>query len=285
MKFKIAEFEIEEIQGADEKEQEQQNDIVNQFANEGIRANIQGIFANGNKHFIKYVINEVLTANPVYAGEVTFSGNGEGEFEIGIEIEENLRRQGIGYRVLVALIDHVCKTTSVKFFTYRVMSNNEASKRLAEKMGGILIKNVEPPKPLGFTFLIYKISPFVVDYTFLTKYIPIFKTADFGEWLKVGKGFFSDVIYGKSVVKFVYDVYLFVDINEQLGLKNYLGILKENETKDIFSEIDSMNEQCLYASLVYCVRQERFCEGLLLSALRKGHISHILERLEQIHIK
>ncbi len=89
--------------------------------------------------------------------------------------------------------------------------------------------------------------------------------------------------YTRLVEKFVSDVMLFVDLNEHLGIRDYIGILKANGVKDIYQEIDSMNEQCLYASLIYCVRQERFCDGLLLSALNKGHIRHMLERIEQIH--
>lgn len=282
MGFKVAEFEIEELNGVDKKEQARQEDVLNEFNDKHLQENIREILERGSKNYYRYVINEVLT-KPIYVGEITFSGNSKGEFEIGIGIEKEFQHQGYGYRLLTILIDLMCKVKPVKAFTYRVMSNNEASKCLAEKLGGQLIKNVEPPKPIGFTFLIYKIQPFTVDYTFLTKYISTFKNIDFGEWLNVGKGFFSDVIYGKPVVKFIDDIQLFVDINKHLDLKNYLEILRNNNVKDIFAEIGSMNEQCLYASLVYCMRQERFCEGLLLSALKKGHITKILERLEFIH--
>lgn len=284
MKFKVAEFEIEEFNGLDEKERERNDKAINEFADESLRANVREILERGGEDYYRYVINEVLTKS-IYVGEITFSGNGEGEFEIGIGIEEQFRHQGIGYRLLIAVIDHLCKTRTVKAFTYKVMSNNEASKRLAEKLGGVLIKNIEPPKPLGFTFLIYKITPFVVDFSFLTKYIPIFNDKGFVEWLNAGNVSYSDSLYGKSIVRFVDDIYLFADVNERLGLHNYRDIFRNNHIKEIFSEIDSMNEQCLYAALVYCVRQERFCEGLLLSALKKGQIAHILECLEFIHNK
>lgn len=282
MTFKVAEFVIEEFNGLDEKERERNESVIKEFADVDLRNDVRSILEKGGEHYYRYVINEVLS-KPIYVGEITFSGNTEGEFEIGIGIEEQFRQQGIGYRLLVSVIDHLCRTRTVKAFTYKVMSNNEASKRLAEKLGGVLIKNVEPPKPLGFTFLIYKISPFIVDYSFLTKYISIFNEAGFNAWLQAGNLSYSDSVYGKPVVRFANDVYLFVDINADLNLNNYRDIFRANDVKDILSEIADMNELCLYAALVYCVRQERFCNGLLWSALKKGHITHILERLNSIH--
>lgn len=284
MIFKVAEFEIEEFKGLDKKERERNDSVINEFADDSLRDSVRDILERGGDNYYRYVINEVLS-KPIYVGEITFSGNSEGEFEIGIGIEEQFRHQGVGYKLLVAVIDHLCKTRAVKSFTYKVMSNNEASKRLAEKLGGVLIKNIEPPKPLGFTFLIYKIVPFVVDYRFLTKYISIFNDNGFVEWLNAGKVSYSDALYGKSIVRFAGDIYLFADINEHLDLHNYRDIFRNNDIKDIFSEIDSMNELCLYAALVYCIRQERFCEGLLFSALKRGQITFILERLESLHKK
>ncbi len=190
MKFKIAEFEIEEIEGIDGKERKRQKSIINEFNDERVRENIRGILSDGDKHFLKYVIYEVLVKNPNYVGEITFSGNKEDEFDIGIEIEEKFRQWGYGYRLLTMAIDRLCKTKRVKKLTYRVMSNNVASISLAEKIGGKLIKEVEPPKPLGFTFLIYEIESFEVNYSFLTKYIHLLKDDENGVGIKAKKALF-----------------------------------------------------------------------------------------------
>lgn len=277
MKFNIAEFEFEEFESVAKKVRERQNSVIEEFKDETVKQKLSDIFSDGDKRYLRYVISEAFSERRTYAGEITFSGNKEGEYDVGIEIEEKLRRFGYGYRLLCMLIDRVCKMKLVRKLTYRVMSDNAASKALAEKLGGVLIKEIKPTKPIGFNFLIYEIKPFLVDYTFLTKYISLLANDEYNGWHSEGSG------YTKLTSKFVTDIDLFVTVNEQLELRDYIKILRDNGIKVIYEKIDEMSELCLYASLVYFVRQDRFCDGLFLSSLKKGYIAKILKRIEQTH--
>lgn len=156
MKFKIAEFDIEEFEGFDEKEQERQNSVLNEFEDGKLRENLRNIFAKSKKHYFRYAIS----ANGNFVGEITFSGNDEEtKFEIGIEIEESFRNQGIAYRVLKELMLWLCKLKKIKHFIYTVRYDNTASIRLVEKLGGVQVKVVKPLEQFELAIYIYHIPP------------------------------------------------------------------------------------------------------------------------------
>lgn len=125
----------------------------------------------------------------------------------------------------------------------------------------------------------------------LTKFIPLLQNDKFGEWVidKKNDGTpdhpiqWPYVKHTPVVFEFIYTVHKFVEDNQDSGLYNYLEILEENDIKNFLQvDINSLNKQCVLAIIVYCVRQDRFCDGLLLRSLNDGIILKCLERLVNI---
>ena len=115
----------------------------------------------------------------------------------------------------------------------------------------------------------------------------------FGEWVhdKEHKGTKDDPIhlpfpnYTQTVCKFMDAVYNFIENNPDYNLYNYDEILERNgyRINDINRiDVSGMDEKCLMAMFVYFVRGERFCDGMILSALEKGTIQKCLKRLREI---
>ena len=244
MKFKIAEFEIEEFEEV-----------------------------NKTEYCLRYVINEDLMGKLRDIGEIIFKSNKNGEYDIENKIKESVKIWGYEYKLLNILIDRLCKDRTVSKFTYKVVSNDITSKDLVERIGGKLINECELSATEA-NALIYEIKPFVINHTFLTKYITPFEN---GEWLTPTK------IYSQLVRDFADDVNIFIDINEQLGIKEYYNFLKNNGvlndkgSQDIYNAIDTMSEPCLYASVIYSLKRS------LRYDLAKGYMVQILKRIEQIH--
>lgn len=72
-------------------------------------------------------------------GEVTF-GENDAKPVIGIEIEEQFRNCGIGYKILKELIARRSADGDIEYFVYTVRNDNIPSVRLVEKLGGIRAK-------------------------------------------------------------------------------------------------------------------------------------------------
>ena len=115
----------------------------------------------------------------------------------------------------------------------------------------------------------------------------------FGEWVhdKEHKGTKDDPIhlpfpnYTQAVSKFMGAVYNFIENNPDYDLYNYDEILERNgyRINDINRiDVSGMDEKCLMAMLVYFVRGERFCDGMILSAFEKGTIQKCFKRLREI---
>ena len=125
----------------------------------------------------------------------------------------------------------------------------------------------------------------------LTAFIPLLQNEKFGEWIidKKNDGTpehpiqFPWVAYTTTVKDFMLTVYKFVEDNEVYDLYNYREILKRNRIKQFSdAEIEDLDLQCVLAILVFCVRGERFCDGLMLNNLKDGVILKCLERLANI---
>lgn len=122
----------------------------------------------------------------------------------------------------------------------------------------------------------------------LTKFIPLLKEDELGEW-RGGAGGSSSakrpiqmpyVNYSPLVMDFVKAVYEFVEDNKDLDLLNYYDIIKANNIKSFDkNSIDSLDLKSSLAIIVFCVRRERFCDGLLLANLKNGVIIKCLERI------
>ena len=62
--------------------------------------------------------------------------------DVGIEIDEEWRGRGIGYKALSALMDKIfSEREEVEYFLYRVRYDNEPSIKLIKKLGGVLVES------------------------------------------------------------------------------------------------------------------------------------------------
>ena len=72
-------------------------------------------------------------------------------------------------------------------------------------------------------------------------------------------------------------------VNPEYNLKNYIEILKNHNIKSIEEiKAESLDAGTALAALMCIVRQERFCDGLILSCLKNGKIQSLLIRLKNI---
>lgn len=74
--------------------------------------------------------------NDVYVGFVCFDYSSTKTPELGISIEEEYRKRGIGYNVSKFLIEKEFENPEVEYILYRVRVDNEASIKLVKKLGG-----------------------------------------------------------------------------------------------------------------------------------------------------
>ena len=79
-----------------------------------------------------------LTDGGALVGYARVSGYGGPDPEIEIEIAPPFRRRGCGQELLRRVIQEVFRSTDAEKIVYRVRSNNTASIRLIESLGGIL---------------------------------------------------------------------------------------------------------------------------------------------------
>ena len=88
--------------------------------------------------------------------------------------------------------------------------------------------------------------------------------------------------YSNELARFLKAFYA----HDVLGDKDYSGTLKRYGIEDEESgvkAISAANTELLLAILTFCVRGDRFCEGLLDSAIQEGIIVGILKRLCELH--
>ena len=79
-----------------------------------------------------------------YAGYVSFAEYACATPEIQIELQEKHRNKGIGYAAISLLTSRIfAERQDVEYFLYRVRSDNVASTRLIEKLGGKKIERGE----------------------------------------------------------------------------------------------------------------------------------------------
>ncbi|MCD8309003.1 MAG: GNAT family N-acetyltransferase [Clostridia bacterium] len=134
MKYNIFEFEINESTSDDNNKQQSYSELAESFPVE-LREKLISILKDRDKNIISYSISK----DGVYVGEITFKSDTPGTPEIGIELEEPFQRQGIGYRLTVALMERYKQEHQVDYFVYRAFRKNIGSNALAKKLGGELI--------------------------------------------------------------------------------------------------------------------------------------------------
>ena len=90
-------------------------------------------------------------------------------------------------------------------------------------------------------------------------------------------------VYTDVISDLIKAVYAFDDDNPEYDLKNYMEILKNHNIKSIEEiKAESLDAGTALAALMCIVRQERFCDGLILSCLKNGKIQSLLIRLKNI---
>lgn len=65
--------------------------------------------------------------------------------EIGLNLVENKRNQGIAAKVVKLLVQTVCAERDIEYFLIRIMSNNPHSRYVFEKIGAVPIGEEEHP--------------------------------------------------------------------------------------------------------------------------------------------
>ena len=127
----------------------------------------------------------------------------------------------------------------------------------------------------------------------LTKHIPTFEGEDFGEWhpkyeqdgSKEQPLQFPFVLYSKKIRDFEEDVYRFVDLYPEMGLRQYGSILDKNgiDMAEIDqADISNIDAECICAMIVAIIRAERLCDGAILSFCMDGIFKKWLIRLKEI---
>ena len=95
------------------------------------------------------------------------------------------------------------------------------------------------------------------------------------------------VNYSMLVRNFTDDVYSFVDKHQEMGLRSYAEILKENGIEwgmDSMSTavVENLDAKCVLAMILGAVRAERFCDGALLGFFENGSMARWIERLKKL---
>lgn len=121
----------------------------------------------------------------------------------------------------------------------------------------------------------------------LTWFLPILEDDRFGHWgnppAKDGILHMPYPVYTDAVKKLIQAIYDFIEEHPEYNLRNYLEIMNEyglSGKTNINTEV--LDEKATLALLVGIIRQERFCDGLILSNLKEGMVQNLLLRLKQI---
>ena len=89
--------------------------------------------------------------------------------------------------------------------------------------------------------------------------------------------------YSDTVQQFIKDIHEFSYIHQEYDFANYLQVLEDAGIKDPECKDDEKPDAKLtLAKLFYIVRQERFCDGLILEHLKSGNLQRLLKRLKKI---
>lgn len=132
----------------------------------------------------------------------------------------------------------------------------------------------------------------------LTEYIPQLNNSQHGEWIfdtendgTMEHPFHMPYVdYDEIVMKFVEDIYAFVDEHPEFELTSYSKILEENgiewgSKSMAAADVSNLDGKSVMALLVGIVRADRFCEGTLLKFLKSDKIIEWLRRLKEIDNK
>lgn len=85
----------------------------------------------------------LFTANGDYCGSIELQNSDSNTPEIGIDLLENKRNQGIAAKAVRLFAKKVCEVRKVDYFVIRISSNNLHSQHVFEKMGAVKIREEE----------------------------------------------------------------------------------------------------------------------------------------------
>lgn len=132
-------------------------------------------------------------------------------------------------------------------------------------------------------------------YESITKFIQKIEGGNLGEWHggikeETGVSTLPFVAYSSVVLEFADAVRDFVDEHQEFELYRYHAIIEEKR-KDLMVEeihqlddvkISALDGRTVMALIVWAVRGERFCDGLLLSKFEDASMMKYLQRLKDI---
>lgn len=182
-------------------------------------------------------------------------------------------------------LNHVIETISSIHNGQCTVVYTDSKNKLLHMMKSLLFYGTLDLCEFGF------ISPLHETYRELTKFIDIFDNLDsFGEWVidKKRKGTREDpiqmpyIIYPKEIMDFIDEIHNFADKYTACDLHQYRNMLEAYGIENPFEEMDISDKEgnCVLAMLMCVVRGERFCDGMILTALKKGKIQTWLQRLQ-----
>ena len=128
----------------------------------------------------------------------------------------------------------------------------------------------------------------------LTRFLPVFDTDFFGNWLvgELGDGspekpfHLPYIMYSDDIDNFASAVRTFIDDNPYLN--DYQRILKSNNIEiETIKEVDvsHLDGECVCAMIVANILAEKFCEGAILTSCKDKTFIKWLERLKELDEK
>lgn len=132
------------------------------------------------------------------------------------------------------------------------------------------------------------------DYSTLTCFLDEFQNDEFGKWHheEGHKGTKDDpipmpfIMYSDTVNRFIKAIYDFIDKNPDYNLRDYMKIMEDHGIGNLDEfETEGLDGRTVMAVFTCIIRQERFCDGLILSCLQNGTVQKLLERLKVIENK
>ena len=130
----------------------------------------------------------------------------------------------------------------------------------------------------------------------ITAIIPLLESENrHGEWIvdTESKGTPEDPIqfpfvgYSAAAHRLIEAVHeCVVDLRDEMNVFDYMGVLESyglNGEEDVLAaDVSSCDAKCTLAMVLTIIRQDRFCEGLLLSYLENGKMLEWMKRLQEI---
>lgn len=135
----------------------------------------------------------------------------------------------------------------------------------------------------------------IAEYKSLTDFLPKLEGGNYGDWIIDHENdgtpehpiHMPFVHYHQAVEDLVEAIYRCVDEHEDTGIKNYRNYI-ENKGIEYRDEaianldVSKLDGLTVVALMLSIIREDRFCEGLLLDFCKNGCMTRWLKRLKEI---